>query len=143
MQNPNSPSWADRTLFSEFMSVDELTELGTGDVAYIKQIKARDLKEMFPDCPLVIGKLDRRNLIRNWSLALGAIVLYWIPASGDRAVGFRVVSVATESPLGRFPSGSGRCAHHGYLPGQSRATRFPGQNPDLDHHFILCDARRR
>ena len=28
---------------------------------------------------LVIGKLDRRNLIRNWSLALGAIVLCWIP----------------------------------------------------------------
>ncbi len=40
MQNPNSPSWADRTLLSEFMSVDELTELGTGDVAYIKPIKA-------------------------------------------------------------------------------------------------------
>ena len=51
MQNPNSPSWADRTLLSEFMSVDELTELGTGDVAYIKPIKARDLKEMFPDVP--------------------------------------------------------------------------------------------
>ena len=28
---------------------------------------------------LVIGRLDRRNLIRNWSLALGAIVLCWIP----------------------------------------------------------------
>ena len=25
------------------------------------------------------GKLDRQNLIRNWSLALGAIVLCWIP----------------------------------------------------------------
>ncbi|MBO6511900.1 MAG: DUF1150 domain-containing protein [Roseibium sp.] len=33
------------------MSVDELTELGTGDVAYIKPIKAQELKEMFPEVP--------------------------------------------------------------------------------------------
>ncbi len=51
MHDPNSPAWADRTILSEFMSVDELTELGTGDVAYIKPIKARDLKEMFPEVP--------------------------------------------------------------------------------------------
>ncbi|MHA7774972.1 BQ00720 family protein [Roseibium sp. M-1] len=51
MHKPDSPSWADKTSWSEFMSVDELTELGTGDVAYIKPIKARDLKEMFPDVP--------------------------------------------------------------------------------------------
>ncbi|WP_428670606.1 DUF1150 family protein [Roseibium sp.] len=33
------------------MSVDGLSELGTGDIAYIKPIKARDLKEMLPDVP--------------------------------------------------------------------------------------------
>ncbi len=36
---------------SEFMSVDGLSELGTGDIAYIKPIKARDLKEILPDEP--------------------------------------------------------------------------------------------
>jgi len=51
MHDTKTPAWTDRKLLSEFMSVDELTELGTGDVAYIKPIKARDLKEMFPDVP--------------------------------------------------------------------------------------------
>lgn len=51
MHDPNSPDWADQTILSEFMSADELTELGTGDVAYIKPIKAGDLKVMFPDVP--------------------------------------------------------------------------------------------
>ncbi|POF34196.1 BQ00720 family protein [Roseibium marinum] len=51
MHNTKMPVWTDRKILSEFMSVDELTELGTGDVAYIKPIKARDLKEMFPDVP--------------------------------------------------------------------------------------------
>lgn len=51
MHDPNSPSWADMTDLNEIMTVDELTELGTGDIAYIKPIKARDLREMFPDVP--------------------------------------------------------------------------------------------
>ncbi|MCX2724319.1 DUF1150 domain-containing protein [Roseibium salinum] len=51
MHDTKTPEWTDRTRLSEFMSVDELSELGTGDIAYIKQIKARDLKEMFPDVP--------------------------------------------------------------------------------------------
>lgn len=51
MHNPNSPFGAPPVDLSEYMSVDELTELGTGDVAYIKPIKARDLQEMFPDVP--------------------------------------------------------------------------------------------
>ena len=51
MHDTKTPAWADRASLSEFMSVDELSELGTGDVAYIKPIKARDLKEMFPDVP--------------------------------------------------------------------------------------------
>ncbi|WP_299809521.1 DUF1150 domain-containing protein [uncultured Roseibium sp.] len=51
MHNTKTPAWTDRKILSEFMSVDELTELGTGDIAYIKPIKARDLKEMFPDVP--------------------------------------------------------------------------------------------
>ncbi|WP_247646150.1 MULTISPECIES: DUF1150 family protein [Stappiaceae] len=51
MHNPNSPFGAPPVDLSEYMSVDELTELGTGDVAYIKPIKARDLHEMFPDVP--------------------------------------------------------------------------------------------
>ncbi|WP_269584156.1 DUF1150 domain-containing protein [Roseibium sp. Sym1] len=51
MHDPNSPSWADMTDLTEIMTADELTELGTGDIAYIKPIKARDLREMFPDVP--------------------------------------------------------------------------------------------
>lgn len=51
MHDPNSPWWADDTDLAEIMTVDELTELGTGDIAYIKPIKARDLREMFPDVP--------------------------------------------------------------------------------------------
>ncbi len=51
MHDPKSPDWANHALLSEFMSVDELSELGTGDIAYIKPIKARELKEMFPDIP--------------------------------------------------------------------------------------------
>lgn len=51
MHDPNSPDWADGADLITAMSVDELTELGTGDVAYIKPIKARDLKEMFPEVP--------------------------------------------------------------------------------------------
>jgi len=51
MHDPNSPSWADTADLAEIMTIDELTELGTGDVAYIKPIKARDLREMFPDVP--------------------------------------------------------------------------------------------
>lgn len=51
MHDPKSPAWADHKYLSEFMSVDELTELGTGDVAYIKAIKASDLREMFPEVP--------------------------------------------------------------------------------------------
>lgn len=51
MHDTKTPAWTDRTSLSEFMSVDELSELGTGDIAYIKPIKARDLKEMFPDVP--------------------------------------------------------------------------------------------
>lgn len=51
MHDPNSPSWADVAELTEIMTDDELTELGTGDVAYIKPIKARDLREMFPDVP--------------------------------------------------------------------------------------------
>jgi hypothetical protein len=39
------------TDLNEIMTADELTELGTGDIAYIKPIKARDLREMFPDVP--------------------------------------------------------------------------------------------
>ncbi|CTQ54469.1 putative small protein [Roseibium album] len=50
MHDSSNPEWAD-TAMLDIMSVDELTELGTGDVAYIKPIKARDLKEMFPDVP--------------------------------------------------------------------------------------------
>jgi hypothetical protein len=51
MHDTKITAWTDRTHLSEFMSVDELTELGTGDIAYIKPIKARELKEMFPDVP--------------------------------------------------------------------------------------------
>jgi len=51
MHDPNSPWWAEMTDLTEIMTVDELTELGTGDIAYIKPIKARDLREMFPDVP--------------------------------------------------------------------------------------------
>jgi len=51
MHDPNSPWWADSADLAEIMTVDELTELGTGDIAYIKPIKARDLREMFPDVP--------------------------------------------------------------------------------------------
>jgi hypothetical protein len=50
MHDSSNPEWAD-TAMLDIMSVDELTELGTGDVAYIKPIKARELKEMFPDVP--------------------------------------------------------------------------------------------
>ncbi len=51
MHDPNNPSWEDLFLRTEIMSADEFTELGTGDVAYIKPIKAQDLKEMFPEVP--------------------------------------------------------------------------------------------
>lgn len=51
MHNPNSPSRAPSAILTDGMSVDELTELGTGDVAYIKAIKASDLQDMFPDVP--------------------------------------------------------------------------------------------
>ena len=40
MHDPNSPDWADQMILSQFMSADELTELGTGDVAYIKPINS-------------------------------------------------------------------------------------------------------
>ncbi|GAA0780635.1 DUF1150 family protein [Roseibium denhamense] len=53
MHDPNTPAWADGPFLSEYMSVDELIELGTGDVAYIKPIKAKDLKEMFPEVPML------------------------------------------------------------------------------------------
>ncbi|WP_296588899.1 DUF1150 domain-containing protein [Roseibium sp.] len=51
MHDPKNPDWADNEFMSDIMSVDELTELGTGDVAYIKPIKAQELKEMFPEVP--------------------------------------------------------------------------------------------
>ncbi|GAB4529211.1 MAG: DUF1150 domain-containing protein [Roseibium sp.] len=51
MHDPKNPFWADTNDPAEFMTVDELTELGTGDIAYIKPIKARELREMFPDVP--------------------------------------------------------------------------------------------
>ena len=51
MHNTNSPFWADENDIAEVMTVDELSELGTGDVAYIKPVTAGDLKEMFPDVP--------------------------------------------------------------------------------------------
>lgn len=51
MHDSSNPEWADTAMLSDIMSVDELTELGTGDIAYIKPIKARELKEMFPDVP--------------------------------------------------------------------------------------------
>lgn len=51
MHNTNSPNWAGADDLAEVMTVDELSELGTGDVAYIKPVKARDLREMFPDVP--------------------------------------------------------------------------------------------
>ncbi|XYK82672.1 MAG: DUF1150 family protein [Labrenzia sp.] len=51
MHNTNSPFWADDNDIAEVMTVDELSELGTGNVAYIKCVKAGDLKEMFPDVP--------------------------------------------------------------------------------------------
>lgn len=51
MHDPKNPAWTDTADLSEFMSVDELTELGTGNVAYVKPIKAQDLKEMFPEVP--------------------------------------------------------------------------------------------
>ena len=51
MHDPNSPTWADQYDLAEIMTVDELTELGTGDIAYIKAIKAKDLKDMFPEVP--------------------------------------------------------------------------------------------
>lgn len=51
MHDLKHPAWTDGSHLSEIMSVEELTELGTGDVAYIKPIKAQDLKEMFPEVP--------------------------------------------------------------------------------------------
>lgn len=51
MHNPNTPSWFDPEAAADIMSADELSELGTGDVAYVRALKARDLKVMFPDVP--------------------------------------------------------------------------------------------
>lgn len=51
MHNPNSPDWADPHASADIMSADELGELGTGDVAYVRAIKGRDLKAMFPEVP--------------------------------------------------------------------------------------------
>jgi hypothetical protein len=51
MHNSNSPIWAHADDLAEVMTADELGELGTGDVAYIKPVKAWELREMFPDVP--------------------------------------------------------------------------------------------
>jgi len=51
MHNTNSPNWADADDLAEVMTADELCELGTGNVAYIKPVKASDLRAMFPDVP--------------------------------------------------------------------------------------------
>jgi hypothetical protein len=51
MHNTNAPVWANANELAEVMTVDELSELGTGDVAYIKPVTAWELREMFPDVP--------------------------------------------------------------------------------------------